>query len=73
MRAGIITSTIANVHRDPKRTPTAYKPEDFMPFLNEQTKVSHTDSYKPITDPAEFNRMSSAVRAAFGKPKLRAA
>ena len=71
MRAGIITATIANVNRDAKRTPTAYKPADFMPFLSEQKQVSHTDSYRPITDPAEFNRMSSAVRAAYGKPKRR--
>ena len=75
MRAGIITATIANVNRDAKRHPVGYKPEDFMPFLSEQTQVSHTDSYRPITDPAEFNRMASAVRAAWGKPpaKLRVA
>lgn len=30
-RFGIITSTIANVNRDPKKKPTAYKPEDFFP------------------------------------------
>jgi len=33
LRAGIIASTIANRHRDPKREKEAYKPQDFMPLL----------------------------------------
>lgn len=70
MRHGIIASTIANVHRDRKKQPTAYKAEDFMPFLKDES-VSHTATYQPITDPEEFNRMASSVRAAFGQPKPR--
>jgi hypothetical protein len=29
--AGLITSMIANVNRDPKKNPTPYQPEDYMP------------------------------------------
>lgn len=32
LRAGIVASTVANVHRDLKRRPTPFKPLDFMPF-----------------------------------------
>lgn len=31
LRAGIVASTLANVHRDPKRTPP-YKAAQFMPY-----------------------------------------
>lgn len=37
LRAGIVASTIANVNRDPKRTPEPFRPEDFMPFTEERT------------------------------------
>lgn len=30
-RAGLITSTIANVHRDSRKKPQPFTPEDFMP------------------------------------------
>lgn len=30
LRSGIIASTIANCHRDPKRKPTPFRPSDFM-------------------------------------------
>lgn len=31
LQAGIIAAVIANVHRDHKRRPQPYRPEDFMP------------------------------------------
>lgn len=31
LRAGIIASTVANVHRDPAVRPQPWKPSDFMP------------------------------------------
>lgn len=34
LRAGIIASTLANIHRDPKRRPEGYKPLDFMPYAD---------------------------------------
>jgi len=30
-RAGIISSTLANIYRDKKKKPRPYKPKDFMP------------------------------------------
>jgi len=40
LRAGIIASTIANVHRDSKKRRKPYTPQDFMPKF-EQKKVDH--------------------------------
>lgn len=42
LREGIISSTIANVNRDPKKQPKPFKPQDFMPtwdkpLVKEQT------------------------------------
>ena len=71
MRSGIIASTIANVHRDSKKRPTAYRPDDFMPFLKESQATSHTATYDPVTDAERFNRMSGTVRAAYGRPRRR--
>jgi hypothetical protein len=30
-QAGVIAATLANAHRDPKKHPKAFQPEDFMP------------------------------------------
>lgn len=32
LRAGIVASTLANCHRDPKQRPEAYRAVDFMPY-----------------------------------------
>jgi hypothetical protein len=32
-RAGVVASLLANIHRDEKKRPTAYKPEDFFASL----------------------------------------
>jgi len=37
-RAAIIASIIANVNRDPKKKPTPYKPQDFMPSRRNKTQ-----------------------------------
>ncbi len=34
-RAGQIAATVANVNRNPERTPQAFEPADFMPALAE--------------------------------------
>lgn len=31
MQTGMVAATIANVNRDPKKRPSPYQPEDFMP------------------------------------------
>jgi hypothetical protein len=33
LRAGIIASVVANVHRDGKKRPQPYSATDFMPFI----------------------------------------
>lgn len=33
LRSGLISSTIANVNRDPERRPDPYLPTDFIPLL----------------------------------------
>jgi hypothetical protein len=33
LRAGIIASVLANIHRDRKRRPEPFSPTDFMPFV----------------------------------------
>lgn len=38
LRAGIIASTIANVHRDPKQRKKPYTAEEFMPKFERQEK-----------------------------------
>ncbi|MBA7515235.1 hypothetical protein ES705_07274 [subsurface metagenome] len=41
LRAGIITSAIANANRDPKKRSRAYTPGDFMPDFG-RVKVAQT-------------------------------
>lgn len=31
IKAGVVASTIANIHRDPQRKPEPFSPEDFAP------------------------------------------
>lgn len=38
-RHGILTSTLANVNRDPKKTPEAYQPKDFIPWFRSRKKA----------------------------------
>lgn len=38
LRAGIIASVTANVHRDAKRRPDAFTPQDFMPRFEVETR-----------------------------------
>lgn len=42
LRAGIVASTVANVHRDRKKRSKAYKPEDFMPKFKRAGKRERT-------------------------------
>jgi len=39
-RAGIVASVVANVNRDPKRTPAPFKADDFMPYLWRDPKAA---------------------------------
>lgn len=43
LRAGVIASTVANVHRDPKRRPTPFRPLDFMPFDERDDRERNRD------------------------------
>lgn len=36
-RAGMLASVIANANRDPKRSPRAFEPQDFMPYQERET------------------------------------
>ncbi len=36
LRMGILASLIANVHRDARKKPSAYKPADFIPRIREE-------------------------------------
>ncbi len=53
LRSGILTSVLANVHRDVKRRPTPYEPVDFMPFYT-----------KPKPTPEQLARK---IRSALGR------
>jgi len=44
LRAGIISSTIANINRSKDRP--AYKPLDFMPYAEKEKRQSLTDGLK---------------------------
>jgi hypothetical protein len=50
LRMGIIASTIANVHRDPKRKPSPFKPADFMPRIKDDEIVSQEAELKSALD-----------------------
>jgi hypothetical protein len=42
VRTGVIASTIANRHRDPKREKQAYTVQQFTPFLDHPTSAATT-------------------------------
>lgn len=50
LRSGIVASTLANIHRDPKRRASAYKPEDFMPYVErkEASPIALIDRIKSV-------------------------
>jgi hypothetical protein len=39
LNAGIITSTLANIHRDSKRRPEPFSPADFMPKYGQPESI----------------------------------
>ncbi len=59
LRAGIVASTIANVHRDRKKQGRAFKPSDFMPKFDEEAKSQR----KPLTSIEEWNRVKSTAKS----------
>lgn len=52
LRAGIVSSVIANTNRDPKRRPKPFEPVDFMPYYE-----------KPTPSPEQ---LAHKIRAALG-------
>lgn len=63
LRAGIIASTIANVHRDPKKG-KAFRPDDFTPKFGRERKggigtgsTGSTGRRRPLTDPNEWQKV----------------
>lgn len=63
IRAAITDSVIANANRDSKKRPRPFSPQDFMPFAKSTSRSGRT---KPLTDQAEFRRMTQNMMAAFG-------
>ena len=44
LRAGIIASTIANVNRNPDKTPQPFQPSDFMPVFDRRENEPQSES-----------------------------
>ena len=51
LRAGIISSVIANVNRDPEKKPEPFSPSDFM--INYEDALKDVDSYPIIIEHIE--------------------
>lgn len=59
LRAGIIASTIANAHRDPRKP--ALQPSDFMPFSERSD-----NGPKPLTSKRKFRAIMTQMKNVFG-------
>lgn len=66
LRSAIVASVVANANRDPKRRPRPFSPRDFMPLVRRDERPAER---APVTDPRQFKKITSLVRAAFGKRK----
>lgn len=47
-RAGMIASTVANVHRDPKKRREPFSPQDFMPQRAEVAQEQRPEDHEAI-------------------------
>ncbi len=56
----MIAATIANVHRDPKRTPHPYQPQDFMPQTGDKQPTRRKQT------PEEMEQLVILWNAALG-------
>ena len=63
LRAGIIASTVANAHRDPKKSP--FKPQDFMPDYEKALDAAEERAREPAW--MRTNRTFMALALAVGK------
>lgn len=45
LRAGIVASTLANVHRDARQRPEPFSPQEFMPYV-ERPKSAMVQKFK---------------------------
>jgi len=64
LRSGIVSSTIANANRDPKKKRKAFRPQDFMPSF-EEVKEEKQSSWQSMLSTVEM------LNTAFGGKDLR--
>lgn len=65
LRAGIITATMANINRDPKKRRKPYSPQDFMPEFGAKRTETPLERGERLLGIAEM------ITAAFGGKDLR--
>ena len=68
LRAGIVASTIANTHRDPKVRKRPFEPQEFVPDFAEQWRQAHRPPEPPHI---KMLRMVEMLNEAFGGQDLR--
>ncbi len=66
LRSGIVASTVANAHRDPKKRKRPFKPEDFIPKF--EPKFERKKGRKT---PEQMLRLVEMLNVAFGGKDLR--
>jgi hypothetical protein len=62
--AGIVASTVANVHRDSDKRPTPFSPVDFVPGYRTEEKPA--EGLKPLSPEEQV----AAFEALFNPPKF---
>ena len=65
LQAGIVASTVANVHRDPKKKREPFKPADFMPEFGKRPQSQRRPDWQKQLSFVE------KLNAAFGGKDLR--
>lgn len=64
LRSAIIAAVVANANRDPKRRPRPFSPRDFMPLA---ARADKSPRRAPVTDRSQFRKLTTMMRAAYGK------
>lgn len=62
-RVGLVCALIANVNRNPKKQPKAFKPQDFMPKRGRKRKKKQ--------EPEEMIAQLKIMNAAFGGEEIK--
>jgi hypothetical protein len=66
LRAGIVASVIANANRDPKRKPTPFTAQDFMPLVRESQRAQQR---KPLSTQAQWGGFVRTMKMYEDEPK----